>query len=129
MIYIIAGISSFLSGIGIGGGAVFILLSMLFKITDLNTAKTYNLLLFISVGIVISIKNFKIIKKEGKKYIKYLILLVVGAIFGTKINNCMPEKITRILFYIFMLIIGGYEIIVSLKQIKEGKNIIKKGEN
>ena len=69
MIYIIAGISSFLSGIGIGGGAVFILLSMLFKITDLNTAKTYNLLLFISVGIVISIKNFKIIKKEGKKYI------------------------------------------------------------
>ena len=55
MIYIIAGISSFLSGIGIGGGAVFILLSMLFKITDWNTVRTYNLLLFISVGIVISI--------------------------------------------------------------------------
>ena len=77
------------------------------------------------------------ISEEGKILNRYLIPYTDDCFirnvqqndFGTKINNCMPEKITKILFYIFMLIIGGYEIIVSLKQIKEGKNIIKEGEN
>lgn len=129
MIYIIACISSFLSGLGIGGGSIFILLCMLFKILDLNEARTYNLLLFISVGIIISIKNLKNIKSDKKIYIKALIFLIIGAILGAIFSNYISEKITKILFYVFLLFIGGYEIIVSLISIKKDKNIIKKGEN
>ncbi|MGN1013590.1 MAG: TSUP family transporter [Clostridia bacterium] len=129
MIYIIACISSFLSGLGIGGGSIFILFSMLFKILDLNEARTYNLLLFICVGVVISIKNFKNIKNDKSKYIKGIVFLSLGAIIGTFFSKHLSEKITKILFYIFFLLIGFYEIIVSLKNIKMDKNISKKGEN
>lgn len=128
MIYIIACISSFLSGLGIGGGAVFILTTMLFNILQLNEARTYNLLCFISVGIIISFKNFKSIKNEKIKYIKTFIFLCIGAILGSILSNYISEKITKILFYFFLLIIGVYEIIVSLKNVKNDKNIIKKGE-
>ncbi len=129
MIYLIACISSFLSGLGIGGGSVFILLSMMFKLLDLNEARAYNLLLFISVGIIISLKNIKNIKKEKKKYIKSIFFLAIGAIIGAFSSNFISERITKVLFYIFLLLIGLYEIIVSLKNIKMHKNIIMKGEN
>lgn len=129
MIYIVACISAFLSGLGIGGGSVFILFSILFKLLDLNEARAYNLLLFISVGIIISIRNFKNIKDKKEKYKKCLIFLCIGAIIGALLSNYISEKITKIMFYIFLLFIGGYEIIVSLKIIKKDKNIIKKGEN
>lgn len=129
MIYIIACISSFLSGLGIGGGSIFILFSMLFKILDLNEARTYNLLLFICVGVVTSIKNFKNIKNDKSKYIKGIVFLSLGAIIGTFFSKHLSEKITKILFYIFFLLIGFYEIIVSLKNIKKDKNNSKKGEN
>ena len=129
MIYIIACISSFLSGLGIGGGSIFILFSMLFKILDLNEARTYNLLLFICVGAVTSIKNFKNIKNDKSKYIKEIVFLSLGAIIGTFFSKHLSERLTKILFYIFILIIEYYEIIVSLKNIKMDKNISKKGEN
>lgn len=129
MIYIIACISSFLSGLGIGGGSVFILFTILFKLLELNEARMYNLLLFISLGIVISFKNIKKIKEERKKYIKSIIFLTIGANSGAIISNFISEKITKILFYIFLLLIGTYEIIVSLKSLKKAKNIIRKGEN
>jgi uncharacterized membrane protein YfcA len=128
MIYLIACISSFLSGMGVGGGSLFILFSIIFKLLNLNEARTYNLLLFISVGIIVSIKNIKNIKEEKGMYIKYAILLIIGAIIGTVLGKFITEKITKILFYIFLLIIGIYEIIVSLKNIKLNKNNIKKGE-
>jgi len=125
MIYIIACASSFLSGLGIGGGSIFILFSMLFKLLDLNEARAYNLLLFISVGIIVSVKNFKNIKKEKKKYLKSILFLVIGAIIGSFSSTYISEKITKILFYFFLLFIGLYEIIVSLKNIKMDKNNIK----
>ena len=59
MIYLIACISSYLSGLGIGGGASFIILVLLFNLLNINEARAYNLLLFISTGLVIFFKNFK----------------------------------------------------------------------
>lgn len=129
MIYIIACISSFLSGLGIGGGSVFILLTILFKLLNLNEARMYNLLLFISVGIIVSIKNFRNIKDDKKKYFKGIVFLAIGAIGGAFASNYISEKVTKIIFYIFLLLIGIYEIIVSLKNIKMVKNIIVKGDN
>lgn len=127
IIYFIAALSSFLSGMGIGGGSIFILLSILFNVLGLNEARTYNLLLFICVGIIISLKNFKQIKKQKNKYLKGIFFIGIGALSGAFFSKYVPEKILKILFYIFLMIIGLYEIIVSLKNIKLDKNNNEKG--
>lgn len=127
IIYFIAALSSFLSGMGIGGGSVFILLSILFNLLELNEARTYNLLLFISVGIIVSFKNLNQIKSDKKKYLKGILFIGMGALLGAFISKYVPEKSLKVLFYIFLLLIGIYEIIVSLKNIKLDKNNNKKG--
>ncbi len=70
MIYIIACASSFLSGLGIGGGSIFILFSMLFKLLDLNEARAYNLLLFISQKVLFKVYIFGIIYVEIRMIVK-----------------------------------------------------------
>ena len=85
------------------------------------------MLLFISVGIIISLKNFKQIKKQKNKYLKGIFFIGIGALSGAFFSKYVPEKILKILFYIFLMIIGLYEIIVSLKNIKLDKNNNEKG--
>ena len=67
MIYFLEAISGFLSGLGIGGGAVFILFSTLFNLLDINNSRAYNLIIFVSFGISLffkEIKNKKMINLE-----------------------------------------------------------------
>ena len=129
MIYLVACISSFLSGIGIGGCSSFIIISLLFNLLNIDEARTYNLLLFISVGIVIFIKNFKKENIKKKEYFKTLFFVFLGCIIGIIINRFIEEEQLKKFFYIFMLIIGIYEIISSLIYIKKDKNISMKGDN
>lgn len=129
MIYLIACIASYLSGIGIGGGSSFIILTFLFNLLDTNSARTYNLLLFISVGIVIFFKNFKKQKLINKDYIKTFVFILIGCILGIILNKFVAEENLKKYFYIFMLIIGIYEIISSLLAIKKDKNNYKKGDS
>jgi len=128
MIYFISGISSILSGMGIGGGSLFILLVLLFNLIDLNEARTYNLAMFIGIGIMMSLKKFQTIKNQKKKYIKAILIIGIGSIIGFGLNKFIEQNLIKKIFYYFMLVIGIYEIIVSLKNIKKDKNMIKKGE-
>ncbi len=127
MIYLVACIASFLSGIGIGGGSSFIILSLLFDLLSIDEARTYNLLLFISVGIAIIFKNLKNQKIFNKKYFKSLFFIIIGCICGIILNRFIEQEKIKKFFYIFMLIIGIYEIITSLINIKNEKNNCKKG--
>ena len=128
MIYFIACLSSFLSGMGIGGGSSFIILVLLFNLLNIDQARTYNLVLFISVGISIIFKNLKKYKIFDKKYFKSLFLIIIGCIVGIVLNKYInPEQLKRY-FYFFMIIIGIYEIITSLINIKNENNNCKKGE-
>ena len=102
-------------------------MSILFNLLELNEARTYNLLLFISVGIIVSFKNLNQIKSDKKKYLKGIVFIGMGALLGAFISKYVPEKSLKVLFYIFLLLIGIYEIIVSLKNIKLDKNNNKKG--
>lgn len=129
MIYLIAGISSFISGLGIGGGATFIILSLMFNLLDITQARMYNLLMFISVGIVVFLKNYSKEKIINKQYIKTILWIILGCAIGLFLNRIIEENMLKKIFYIFMLIIGIYEIITSLKEIKKAKNISMKGEN
>ena len=128
MIYFIACLSSFLSGMGIGGGSSFIILSLLFELLNIDQARTYNLILFISVGIFIIFKNLKNKKIFDKKYFKSLFFIIIGCILGMNLNKYINSEQIKKFFYMFMLIIGIYEIITSLINIKNENNNYKKGE-
>ena len=128
MIYFIACLSSFLSGMGIGGGSSFIILSLLFELLNIDQARTYNLILFISVGIFIIFKNLKNKKIFDKKYFKSLFFIIIGCILGMILNKYINSEQMKKFFYMFMLIIGISEIITSLINIKNENNNYKKGE-
>lgn len=128
MIYVIAGISSFLSGLGVGGGSLFVLIAIMQNMLNLNEIRAINLAMFTSIGIVLIIKNKKDVKKNLKMIISIILFGGIGAIIGTKIGKNIDEKILKIIFNIAMLCIGIYEIIASVKCLKKSKNIIVKGE-
>ena len=128
MIYLISIISSFLSGLGVGGGSLFVLIQIMTKKQDLNQIRAYNLAMFISLGLVLAIKNKNEIKGLNINKFSIIVFAAVGSIIGAKIGNKINENITKRIFNIFMLIIGFYEIIVSLKRIKNDKNNNVKGD-
>lgn len=119
---IIALFSGIIAGMGIGGGSIFILLSTIFEVFSHKEAQGYNLIMFIVVGISATIFNLKK-KSIDKDYFKKLILPVcIGSIGGIMLVKVLDENLLRVTFYIFMLFIGSYEIITSLKNMIAAKN-------
>ena len=128
MIYIIACLSSFLSGLGVGGGSLFVLIQLMSKNQNLNKIRAYNLAMFVSIGIILAIKNKNEVNRLKINKFSIILFAVIGSIIGAKIGNKTDEAVTKRIFNIFMLIVGLYEIIVSLKRIKNGKNNSMKGD-
>ena len=117
----IALFSGTIAGMGIGGGSIFILLTTIFSIFEHKEAQSYNLIMFVIVGIFATISNFKN-KNIDKNLLKKLIIpVVLGSIIGIILVKRIDEKILKYIFYGFMLLIGFYEIISSLKNIKKEK--------
>ena len=128
MIYFVALISSFLSGLGVGGGSLFALLSIMLKMANLDEIRTYNLAMFVFLGGVLAIKNRKELKNDKIKITKMLIFVVIGSFLGTKVSNYVSPKNTIIIFNALMLGLGIYEIIASLKNLNTEQNNTKKGD-
>lgn len=122
-------ISATLAGMGIGGGALFVMLATTFLGFEQKVAQTLNLVMFIAVGITATISNFKDKKVDLKIAKKMIISLIIGSFIGTflfdKINNDDLKKY----FSYFLVVIGIYEIITSvIRLVKTKNNIKKKGE-
>ena len=97
------------------------MLSTIFNIFEHKEAQSYNLIMFIVVGIFASISNIKN-KNIDKKLIKKLILPVcVGSICGMLVVKHISDDTIKNIFYIFMVLIGLYEIISSLKSMFNAK--------
>ena len=122
MFIIISVISSILGGMGIGGGALFVVLSTMFLGFEQKYAQTLNLIMFIAVGISATISNIKNKKVDFKLLKKTIVFLVIGSFAGTFIVSKLDNNTLRTYFSYFLAIIGIYEIITSLKRIKKAKN-------
>ncbi len=121
LLVVIALFSGTIAGMGIGGGSIFILLTTIFSIFEHKEAQSYNLIMFVIVGIFATISNFKN-KNIDKNLLKKLIIpVVLGSIIGIILVKRIDEKILKYIFYGFMLLVGFYEIISSLKNIKKEK--------
>lgn len=119
---LISSISCFLAAMGMGGGSLFIILGVMFLDISQKTLQGLNLVMFISSGItatILNLKNKMIDKSLCKKLLPFL---TIGSIIGIYIASKINENKLRKYFLIFITIIGLYEIISSLINIKKEKN-------
>lgn len=119
--------SALLSGMGIGGGALFVMLSTILLGFEQKEAQAVNLIMFLAAGISSTIFNLKnnLVEKSALK--KLLPLIIVGCFLGTILVKKIQGENLRIYFSVFMAIIGIYEIISSVISIRKAKNNKKKG--
>lgn len=115
-------VSGIIAGMGIGGGSIFILITTIFNLLEHKEAQGYNLLMFIVAGIAATITNLKNKSIDKSLFKKLIIPVCLGSIVGIFIAKNIDENLLKNLFYGFMLVIGFYEIISSLKNIFKTKN-------
>lgn len=126
MLILVSVVSAVLAGMGIGGGALLVILSTMFLGYEQKYAQMINLIMFIAVGISTTISNIKDKKIDFKLVRKMLPLLIIGAFIGSWLVLKINSNSLRTYFLYFMVGIGIYEIITSLKRIKTAKNNTKK---
>ena len=111
MIEVLIGlISGIISGTGMGGGTILILLLSIFMGLDQHVAQATNLVFFVPTAIAaifISLKKKIIDLRAG---VVVIIVGVVGATIGAIISSKMNVNLLKKFFEIFLLIIAIYEI-------------------
>ena len=81
--------------------------------------------MFLAVSIGSTITNIKNKEIDFKMVKKILPFLILGSLAGTYFFNKINEQKLNKYFIYFLLLIGIYEIISSLMNIKKTKNNIK----
>lgn len=118
IIGILAGI---ISGLGMGGGTILILLLTIFLEIPQNLAQSTNLFFFIPTAISAIIINAKN-KKIDFNISKYFILLgIVGSIVGSYISIKISVKTLKKIFGVFLILIAIYQT-YEYKKLKKRDN-------
>ena len=111
MIEILIGIlAGVITSIGMGGGAILILLATVFLNFDQKSAQGFNLIFFIPtaiISIIIYIKN-KQINLKLSSIVSFF--GIIGAFIGAKISLFIQTNSLRKYFSIFLIVIVFYEI-------------------
>lgn len=109
-------ISGAVSGTGMGGGTVLILLLSTIVNVDQHIAQATNLIFFIPTSISAIITNWK--QKLVNKNIAIIISIsgVIGAIIGAIASSKMEVNYLKKFFGIFLAIIAIFEIYSYFKQ-------------
>ena len=115
---IIAGI---VTGLGMGGGTVLILLLSLFTGLEQHVAQATNLVFFIPTSIAAIIINLKQKNIDFKLAINVVIFGIIGAIIGTIISNNISSENLRNYFAIFILFIAFHEVYELYREYKKEK--------
>ena len=116
MLEILTGLASgIVSGTGMGGGTILILILSFFMGVNQHTAQATNLVFFVPTSIsaiIVSIKEKLINWNIG---ITIAISGIVGAIIGAKISSDMDVNRLKKIFGIFLVLIALYEIYSLIK--------------
>lgn len=103
-------LSGIVSGTGMGGGTVLILLLTMILGIEQHIAQATNLIFFIPTSIVAIITNWKHKLIDTKIAIVISICGIIGAVFGAIISNKTDVRDLRRFFGIFLAIIAIFEI-------------------
>ena len=120
-------ISGMVSGIGMGGGAILILVLSVFMGVDQHIAQATNLVFFIPTSISAIITTIKEKLINWKIGLPVAISGVVGAIIGAKISVKLDVKYLKRYFGIFLILITIYEIyslVIQYKKERKSNNKI-----
>ena len=122
MLEVLTGIiSGTVSGTGMGGGTILILILSSFMGINQHVAQATNLIFFVPTSITAIITTMKEKLINWKIGIPVAISGVIGAIFGAKISVNMDVNRLKKYFGIFLLLITIYEIYSLIKQYKIDK--------
>lgn len=114
-------LSGIVTGLGMGGGSILILILTTFMSVEQHAAQAANLIFFIPTAItaiIVHFKNGNVEKKVGKKL---LYAIIIGAIIGAYLTSIISSNNLRKFFGIFLLIVGILEIITTIKKIYRKK--------
>lgn len=103
---IIAGI---ISGMGMGGGTILIMLLTCFMNIEQTVAQATNLVFFIPTSVISTVINIKNKRINFKIAIPTIIFGVIGAVLGAFIATRIEVSLLRKLFAGFLIIIAFYE--------------------
>ena len=121
--FLIGLISGIISGLGMGGGTILILLLTLLMNLDQHITQATNLIFFIPTAIVACIVNSKQKIIDYKTGIKLIIFGIIGAVLGANLSFKINSQNLKKYFGIFLLVIESYEIItIVYEYIKKRKN-------
>ena len=122
-------ISGTVSGTGMGGGTILILILSVFIGIDQHVAQGANLIFFVPTSISAIITTFKEKLINWKIGIPVAVSGIVGAIIGAKISVNMDVNKLKKYFGIFLILITIYEIyslIKTYKRERKSNNKIEK---
>lgn len=103
-------LSGIVSGTGMGGGTVLILLLTIILGIEQHISQATNLIFFIPTSIVAIITNWKHKLVDTKISIAISICGIIGAVFGAIISNKTDVRDLRRFFGIFLAVIAIFEI-------------------
>lgn len=119
MLEIIFGfISGVVTGLGMGGGSVLILLLSVFLKQEQHIAQAINLVFFIPTAIATIITNLRQKNIDLKLAINISIFGIIGAILGSLISSIFSSDLLKKSFAVFILLIAFHELYVLYKEYK-----------
>lgn len=108
-------ISGIITGLGMGGGSLLILiLGSYFSISQ-HVAQATNLVYYIPasiIAILIHIKNKNVEKEVGKKL---FVVTIIGSALGAYLTTFIDSSGLKKYFGFFLFVIGIYEFITTIK--------------
>ena len=119
-------ISGIITGLGMGGGSILIILLTVFMGIEQHMAQATNLIFFIPtaiISIIVHFKNQNVEKKIGRNL---LLPVGIGSTIGAILTlRLQPQKLKKY-FGIFLLAVGILEMIITIKKIiKNRKGNVK----
>ena len=119
MLAIVFGIiSGIVTGLGMGGGTILILLLSLFMNMEQHIAQATNLIFFIPTSLSAILINLKQKNVDKKLAITISFYGIIGAVVGAKISENISSQKLRKYFAIFILIIAIHEVYKFYKEYK-----------
>ena len=122
MLEILTGIiSGIVSGTGMGGGTILILVLSVFIGIDQHIAQATNLVFFVPTSIAAIIVSIKEKLIDWKTGIPIAIAGIIGAIVGAQISTKMNVNLLKKIFGLFLGVIAIHEIYFLIKEYRFNK--------
>lgn len=114
-------ISGIVTGMGMGGGSILILILTAFLFVNQHTAQATNLIFFVPTSISAIYVYFKNRNVDTKLGLKLLYTAIIGAVVGSYLTKYVASDNLKKYFGMFLLTIAIIDTIQTIKKkIKKG---------